>query len=44
MFNERYREDAQAVVREMAGRARWNVETLVDRLQTKDSWQPETTT
>lgn len=32
VFNVRYREDAQAVAREMADRARWNVETLVDRL------------
>jgi hypothetical protein len=33
VFDARHREDAQAVAREMACRARWNVETLVDRLQ-----------
>ncbi|GHH77309.1 hypothetical protein [Promicromonospora soli] len=33
VFEVRHREDAQAVAREMAVRARWNVETLVDRLQ-----------
>ncbi|MFD7022481.1 hypothetical protein [Promicromonospora sukumoe] len=32
-FDEPYREDAQAVAREMADRARRNVETLVERLQ-----------
>ncbi|MFD6445087.1 hypothetical protein ACFWEJ_08290 [Promicromonospora sp. NPDC060204] len=32
-FDEPHREDAQAVAREMATRARRNVETIVDRLQ-----------
>ncbi|MFI2366709.1 hypothetical protein [Promicromonospora sp. NPDC019610] len=32
-FDEPHREDAQAVAREMAARARRNVETIVDRLQ-----------
>lgn len=34
-FGVRHREDAQAVAHEMASRARQNVETLVDRLQTE---------
>ncbi|MFI9487362.1 hypothetical protein ACIG47_13310 [Promicromonospora sp. NPDC052451] len=33
VFDARHREDAHAVAREMASRARWNVETLVDRLE-----------
>ncbi len=33
VFDVRHRDDAQAVAREMADRARRNVETLVDRLQ-----------